>query len=156
MAGFEKKEAEMDLDEKLLDIDQTLVTAPGDPHPPRAGTVTERRRAVRAPFPTPCPAQLQMREASLLNISRFGVLAEHANPAWPGQVYHLSFVLKGIPVRLLARAVHAFASNRLAAGGGEGEIVFRTGLEFVAIEKDTGDFLSAYVDGLRREEKADG
>lgn len=156
MAGFEKKEAEMGLEERLLYVDQNLVTAPGAPHPPRAGTVTERRRAVRAPFPTPCPAQLQMREASLVNISRLGVLAEHANPAWPGQVYHLSFVLQGTPVRLLARAVHAFASNRLAAGGGEGEIVFRTGLEFVAIEKDTGDFLSAYVDGLRQEERADG
>jgi len=143
----------MDLDERLLYTDRNLVSAPVAPHPPQAGTVTERRRAARVPFPTPCPAQLQMREASLVNISRFGVLAEHANPAWPGQVYHLSFVLKGTPVRLLARAVHAFASNRLA--GGEGEIVFRTGLEFVAIEKLTGDFLSAYVDELRQTEKAD-
>jgi hypothetical protein len=155
MVGFEKKEAEMDLDKRLLDIDPNQVAAPGAPHPPRAGTVTERRRAVRAAFPTPCPAQLQMREASLVNISRLGALAEHANPAWPGQVYHLSFVLLGTPVRLLARAVHAFASNRLPAAGGEGEIVFRTGLEFVAIEKDTGDFLSACVDGLGREGRAD-
>ena len=154
MAGFEKKEAEMDLHERLLYLDQNPVTAPGAPRPPRTGTITERRRAVRAPFPTPCPAQLQMREAALVNIGRLGVLAEHANPAWPGQVYHLSFVLQGTPVRLLARAVHAFASNRLA--GGEGEIVFRTGLEFVAIGKETGDFLSAYVDGLRQEERADG
>jgi len=154
MAGFEKKEAEMDLEERLLYVEQNPVTAAVALHPPRAGTVTERRRSVRAPFPTPCPAQLQMREASLVNISRLGVLAEHANPAWPGQVYHLAFVLQGTPVRLLARAVHAFASNRLA--GGEEEIVFRTGLEFVAIEKDTGDFLSAYVDGLRQEARADG
>jgi hypothetical protein len=37
-----------------------------------------------------------------------------------------------------------------------GQIVFRTGLEFVAVEKDAGDFLSAYVDGLREEERANG
>ncbi|MGE5844903.1 MAG: hypothetical protein ACM32K_08380 [Syntrophaceae bacterium] len=139
----------MEVDERLLNANRHVARVPTAEHlQPVAGVAKERRRAVRAHFPEPCPAQLQMRDAVLVNISRLGVLAEHANPAWPGQLYHLSFTVQGTPVRLLARAIHAFASNRLTGGEGEGQIVFRTGMEFVALENDTGDFISAYVDGL--------
>jgi hypothetical protein len=139
----------MDLDERLLNTNRSVARVPTAETPqPAAGVAKERRRALRARFPEPCPAQLQMRDAVLVNISRLGVLAEHANPAWPGQLYHLSFTLQGTPVRLLARAIHAFASNRLTGGEGEGQIVFRTGLEFVAVEDDTRDCISAYVDGV--------
>jgi hypothetical protein len=145
----------MDLDEKILSVNRSVVrVAEAETAPPSASVAGERRRAGRARVPEPCPAQLQMRDATLVNISRFGVLVEHANPAWPGQVYHLAFAVQGTPLRLLARAVHAFASNRRAAPGGEGEIVFRTGLEFLAVEKETADVISAYVDGLPREEAA--
>lgn len=147
----------MGLDEKILYANRTLSKVPtAKASKPPANFGQDRRRAVRARFPEPCAAQLQMRDATLVNISRFGVLAEHEKPAWPGQVYHLSFTVQGTQVRLMARAVHAFASNRHTAPGGEGQVVFRTGLEFVAVERDAGDFLSAYVDGLRQEEKAEG
>ena len=139
----------MDLDERLLSVNRDVArVSTADNLQSPAGVAKERRRAVRARFPEPCPAQLQMRDAVLVNISRLGVLAEHANPAWPGQVYHLSFTVQGTHVRLLARAIHAFASNRLTGGEGEGQIVFRTGMEFVTVENDTRDFISAYVDGL--------
>jgi hypothetical protein len=139
----------MDRDETLLYANRTVARVPtAEPLQSAAGVGKERRRAVRVRFPEPCPAQLQMRDAVLVNISRLGVLAEHANPAWPGQLYHLSFTVQGTPLRLLARAVHAFASNRLTGAGGEGQIVFRTGLEFVTVENETGEILSAYVDGL--------
>jgi len=141
----------MDVDERLLSVNRNGVRVPtAENLPPAAGVVNERRRAIRVPFPEPCPAQLQMRDAVLVNISRLGVLAEHANPAWPGQVYHLSFTVQGTPVRLLARAIHAFASNRRTGDEGEGQIVFRTGMEFVTVENHTRDFIAAYVDGLCR------
>ena len=143
----------MDLDQRILFVDGDLKTGPAaETSPPAASVTWERRRMVRARVPEPCPAQLQMREATLVNISRFGVLAEHGMPAWPGQIYPLCFVAQGTQVRLLARAVHAYASHRRDAPGGEGQIVFRTGLEFVAIEKEIGDFISAYVDGLPQQE----
>jgi hypothetical protein len=139
----------MDRDERILYANRNVARVPmAENLQPAAGVAKERRRAVRARFPEACPAQLQMRDAVLVNISRLGVLAEHANPAWPGQLYHLSFTVHGTPVRLLARAIHAFASNRVTGGEGEGQIVFRTGMEFVTVENDIGDFISAYVDDL--------
>jgi hypothetical protein len=139
----------MELDERLVNANRTEARMPtAEDLQPVAGVAKERRRAVRARFTEPCPAQLQMRDAVLVNISRLGALVEHANPAWPGQLYHLSFTVQGTPVRLLARAIHAFASNRLAGAEGEGQIVFRTGVEFVTVENDPRDLISAYVDGL--------
>lgn len=147
----------MGLDERPLYANRNVEGAPTVENLlPAAGVAKERRRAVRARFPEPCPAQLQMRDAVLVNISRLGVLAEHANPAWPGQLYHLSFTLQGTHVRLLVRAIHAFASNRLTEGESEGQIVFRTGMEFVTIENDTRDRISAYVDDLCQKGQPEG
>jgi hypothetical protein len=147
----------MDMDDRILYLSRTLkgtqVAESPSPSQPDAG---ERRRELRVRIPERCPARLQLRNAHLVNISSTGVLVEHTNPAWPGQLYRLSFSVRGVQVELQVRAIHAFASNRVTSPGGKGEMVFRTGMEFFRIKNGIADLLLAYIDQLRLRESQAG
>ena len=117
--------------------------------PPLSPAITDRRRAIRVCPSGGFPAQLQLQDASLLNISSSGALIEHPQPAWRGGIYCLSFPAEGLQVRLLARAIHASARQRVTAPGGEGKVVFRTGVEFIGIGQNTAKRISAYIEHLR-------
>jgi hypothetical protein len=118
--------------------------------PPSPPAVTDRRGAVRVCLPKGSPAQLQLQDATLLNISSSGALIEHPQPAWRGGIYCLSFPAEGLQVRLLVRAIHASARQRVAGPGGEGEAVFRTGMEFIGIGQNIAKRISAFIDHARQ------
>lgn len=111
---------------------------------------TDRRRAPRVRMEEGTPAQLQLNEVYLLDVSLSGALVEHTQPVSPGDVYRLSFSLEGKEVKVLARAVREFTSHRVRRVGGERGIVYRTGMEFVGLEKGASALISAYVDRLVR------
>jgi hypothetical protein len=117
-------------------------------------SVTERRKTVRVCLPDPSPAQLQLKDATLLNISSSGALIEHFHPAWRGGIYCLSFPVQGLQVQLIARAIHAFSRQRVTAPGGERKVVFRTGMEFIRVGQCAAERISAYVDDVRQREPA--
>jgi hypothetical protein len=83
---------------------------------------------------------------TLLDLSLSGALLEHVEPVNPGEIYRLSFPIEGKQVQVLARAVRAFASHRVTIAGGERQLVYRTGMEFVGTEKTATDLISAYLD----------
>jgi len=49
---------------------------------------------------------------------------------------------------VLARAVRAFASHRASRTGGERRVLYRTGMEFVGVEKGAAELIAAYIESL--------
>ncbi len=140
----------VDLDELALCVARVLGKArlAGRPAPPPPDPGSERRRSPRVRVGDGAPAQLQLKEVHLLDISLSGALVEHTEPVNPGEIYRLCFPVEGKEVQVLARAVRVFASHRVTVSGGERRIVYRTGMEFVGIEKGVAELISAYVEAL--------
>jgi DNA-binding response OmpR family regulator len=142
----------VDLDELALCVTRLLGkarVATRPPPPPVPGS--ERRRAPRVRMEKGSPAQLQLKEVYLLDISLSGALVEHRESVDPGEIYRLAFPLDGKEVQVLARAIREFASHRITVEGGERRIVYRTGVEFVRLEKGASELISAYVERLRKQ-----
>jgi len=140
-----------DIEELELSVTRALtkVKVAKIPPPPRdAGS--DRRRAARLRLRLHAPALLQLREVSLIDISLSGALVEHTEPVRPGEIYHLSFSVEGQQVQVLARAVRAYASHHVTVAGGERQIVYRTGVEFLGVEKNVAALIAAYMDRLRK------
>jgi|GEM_PF-2243611 len=118
--------------------------------PPR-DTYAIQRRGTRVPMQDPAPVQLHLRAADLLDISLSGALVEHIVGVRVGEVYRLFFPVQGVEVEVLARAVRSFVSRVVPVAGGEGQIVYRTGLEFVELKESMAKTLTAYIDDLHRQ-----
>ena len=140
----------VDLDELALCVQRALNkgrVAKLPPPPPR-DAATERRRGARARLRTHAPAQLQLRDVSLIDLSLAGALVEHIEPVRPGEIYRLALTIEGQNVQVLARAMRVFASHRVTVAGGERQVVYRTGLEFVGLKKEAANLITEYVEGL--------
>lgn len=143
----------VDLDELVLCVERVLgkVRVAKRPPPPPPDPDSDRRRAPRAHIEDGSPAQLQLKDVRLLDISLSGALVEHSEPVNPGEIYRLSFPVGGKEVQVLARAIRAFASHRVTVAGGGRQVVYRTGMEFVGIEKGASELIAAYVEGLMKQ-----
>ena len=147
----------VDLDELVLCVARVLGRARVIKHPPPPpGPADERRRAPRVRMEDRSPAQLQLKEVYLLDISLSGALVEHNEPVSPGEIYRLVFPVDGQEVQVLARAVREFASHRVTVEGGERRIVYRTGMEFVGLEKGASELISVYVERLLKQGSIEG
>ncbi len=143
----------VDFDELRLAVSRALSKsrATSLPSPPRTAA-SERRRAARIRLRERAPGQLQLREVDLIDISLSGALVEHTKPVRPGEIYRLSFVVNGERVQVLARAVRVFLSHRVTVAGGERQVVYRTGMEFVGVDKPTQEQITAYIEHLAHPE----
>lgn len=142
----------VDLDELALCIHRALNkgrVAKLPPPPPR-DAASERRRGPRVRMRTRTPAQLQLRDVYLIDASVSGALVEHVEPVRPGEIYRLALTLDGQNVQFLARAMRVFASHRVTVTGGERQLVYRTGLEFVGLKKEAANILTGYVERLQQ------
>jgi DNA-binding response OmpR family regulator len=148
----------VDLDELALCVARVLgkarVVKRPPPPPPAPGS--ERRRAPRVRMEGGSPAQLQLKEVYLLDISLSGALVEHSEQVNPGEIYRLAFPVEGKEVQVLARAIREFASHRITVEGGERWIVYRTGMEFVGLEKGASELISGYVERLLKQGSIEG
>ncbi len=140
----------VDLDELALCVHRALNknrVAKLPPPPPR-DAASERRRWPRVRMRTQTPAQLQLRDVNLIDLSLSGALVEHVEPIRPGEIYRLALTLEGQSVQVLARAMRVFASHRVTVAGGERQVVYRTGLEFVGLKKEAASLLNGYIERL--------
>jgi DNA-binding response OmpR family regulator len=119
------------------------------PPPPPRDEASERRRADRVRLPARSRAQLQLLDVILIDLSISGALIEHTQPVRPGEIYRFAFSVDGHQVQVLARAMRVFASHRVAVTGGERQVVYRSGVEFVGVEKGVAEVISSYIDGLQ-------
>ncbi len=120
--------------------------------PPPRSIANERRRAPRQRMRERAQGQLEHRDVDLIDISLSGALVEHTIPVRPGEIYRLSFVVNGERLQVLARAVRVFLSHRVTVTGGERQVVYRTGMEFLGLDKPIQDRLSAYIEQLAHRE----
>jgi DNA-binding response OmpR family regulator len=142
----------VDLDELALCINRALnkVRVANLPPPPPRDSDSERRRAPRVRMRERSPAQLQLRDVNLIDLSLSGALVEHVEPIRPGEIYRLAITVEDQKVQILARAMRVFASHRVTLAGGERQVVYRTGMEFVGLKKDVADLVSRHVESLMR------
>ncbi|MEI8190938.1 MAG: response regulator [candidate division NC10 bacterium] len=140
----------VDLDELELCINRALnkKRVANLPPPPPRDSASERRRAARIPLRERFPAQLQLRDVNLIDLSLSGALVEHVEPIRPGEIYRLSLTAEGQRVQILARAMRVYASHRVTLAGGERQVVYRTGMEFVGLKKDVADIIAKHIESL--------
>ncbi len=143
----------VNLEELQLGVSRVMnkVRVDNMPPPPPPDKASERRRADRIRLPARSPAQLQLLDVILIDLSLSGALIEHTQPVRPGEVYRFAFTIDGHQVQALARATRVFASHRLAVAGGERQVAYRSGIEFVGVEKAVADAISNYIDRLQGE-----
>lgn len=145
----------VDLDELQLCVTRTMTrTRPAEAAARPAPTPgRERRKAPRVPVQGEPAAlvPLTQLEVAVIDLSVSGALVEHTQRVRPGEVYRLSFPLGDRRVHVLARAVRAFASDRVVLAGGESQLIYRTGMQFVGLDKATADLIAAHVEQLLKE-----
>jgi hypothetical protein len=115
---------------------------------------TIQRRGARVRLQDRVSVQLHLWDAHLMDISLSGAFVEHTARIRPGEVYRVAFRVEGRPVQLLARAMRSFVSQLVPRGAGEGQIVYRTGMEFVGGENGIAALVSAYIARRRQQECA--
>jgi DNA-binding response OmpR family regulator len=143
----------VDLDELALCINRALNTGRVArlPPPPPRDAASDRRRAPRVRLRARTPAQLQLRDVNLIDISQSGALIEHIEPIRPAEIYRLALTLDGQNVQVLARAMRVFASHRVTVAGGERQVVYRTGMEFVGLKKEAASLIACHVESLLKQ-----
>lgn len=143
----------VNLEELQLGVSRVMnkVRVANLPPPPPRDKASERRRSERIRLPGRSSAQLQLLDVILIDLSLSGALIEHTQPVRPGEVYRFAFAVNGHQVHVLARATRVFASHRVAVTGGERQVVYRSGIEFVGVEKSVADVISTYVDRLQQD-----
>lgn len=143
----------VDLDELALCVNRALskVRVAKLPPPPPRDAGSERRRAQRVRLRDRAEAQLQLRDVTLVDLSLSGALVEHTEPVRPGEIYRLSIAVENQKVQILARAMRVFASHRVTTAGGERQVVYRTGMEFVGVKKETADLIATHLEQLLRQ-----
>lgn len=135
---------------------------PPRPAAPRAaarGTRITGRDGRRAPR-TRGAADLRARatvtfDLTVVDISIFGLLADHNHEVQAGALYTLALGVPSSPepLRLTARAVWT-ASHRVAQARGARQTIYRSGFEFVNLELRVATALEAYVNECLRREGA--
>lgn len=110
-----------------------------------------RDRAARVRMPEACTILLQLRETRLIDLSVSGALIEHSIPVRIGSLYRIAIPVEGQQIQVSARAIRAYASHFLKGEDGEKLVVYRTGMEFVKLERDAARRLAAYIDRLLAE-----
>jgi CheY-like chemotaxis protein len=143
----------VNLEELQLGVSRVMnkVRVTNMPPPPPPDKASDKRRADRVRLSGRSPAQLQLLDVILIDLSLSGALIEHSQPVRPGEVYRFAFTVDSHQVQTLARAMRVFASHRVAVAGGERHVVYRSGIEFVGVEKAVADVISNYIDRLQGE-----
>ena len=147
-----RKGPEMPRDEVVFDLTSVLADVP------RAEVslaipqyYTIQRRGARVHLRELVPVQVQFWDAHLVDISRSGALVEHTDRVRPGEVYRLTFPGEIRKVQVLVRAVRSFVSQLVHITQGEGQVVYRSGVEFVDGENGVGNLVSGSIDGMRQQ-----
>ncbi len=140
------------MDEKILQSALTTLEASAVEIPPPHQEYNIQRRGARVRLGTGTAARLHFWDVTVIDLSLSGALIELTHRARVGDLYYLSFQADGLRLRIKARAVRSFVSHRVPVDGGERQLVYRTGIEFVDLTADTTKRISAYLDRLRTSE----
>ena len=136
----------MPTDQRIFDLTSALTDMPTVGVLPAPQYYTIQRRGARVRLRERLQVQLNFWDAHFVDISLSGALVEHTERVRPGEVYHLAFPGERRQVQVLARAIRSFVSGLVHKTNGEGQIVYRTGMEFVGGENGVPDLVSASIE----------
>ena len=140
----------MPTDQRIFDLTSVLTDMPTvGVLPPALQYYTIQRRGARVRLRERLPVQLNFWDAHFVDISLSGALVEHTERVRPGEVYHLAFPGERRQVQVLGLAIRSFVSQLVHKTNGEGQIVYRTGMEFVGGENGVPDLVSASIECTR-------
>ena len=147
-----RKGPEMPRDELIFDLTTALADVP------RAEVSLAipqyyaiQRRGARVHLRELVPVQVQFWDAQLVDISRSGALVEHIDRVRPGEVYRLTFPGEIRKVQVLVRAVRSFVSQLVHITKGEGQVVYRSGVEFVDGGNGVAELVSGSTEQMRQQ-----
>jgi hypothetical protein len=139
----------MPTEENIIDLTSDLTDVlRADVLPPPPQYYTIQRRGARIRLRERLPVQLNFWDAHCIDISRSGALVEHTERIRPGEVYRLAFPGKRRQVQVLATAIRSHVSRIVHKTNGEGQIVYRTGMEFVGGENGHSDLVSGSIEWI--------
>jgi hypothetical protein len=146
-----RKGPEMPRDEVVFDLTSVLADVPRAAIPleiPQYYAI--QRRGARVHLRELVPIQVQFWDAHLVDISRSGALVEHTDRVRPGEVYRLTFPGEIRKMQVLVRAVRSFVSQLVHMAKGEGQVLYRSGMEFVDGGNGVADLVSGSTDQMRQ------
>ena len=142
----------MPRDELVFDLTSVLADMPRADVPlaiPQYYTI--QRRGARVRLRELVPVQVQFWDAHLVDISRSGALVEHTDRVRPGEVYRLTFPGEIRKVQVLVRAVRSFVNQLVHMAKGEGQVVYRSGVEFVDGGNGVAHLVSGSTERMRQQ-----
>ena len=112
----------------------------------------ERRRHPRWEIEGHIAGQIaQVPHISLVNISMGGILIEHSKIVRPGSICILTLLLPGEKIGLKCRVVRSVVHRYELSSTGERDLVYRTGLKFLARSGTARRQVEEYIDSLKGE-----
>jgi c-di-GMP-binding flagellar brake protein YcgR len=108
-----------------------------------------QRRGARVQLQAGTAAKLQFWDVTLRDISRSGILVEHTQRVQVGDMYRVAFQVDGLHLKVTARAVRSSVSHFVPIAGGERQLVYHTGMEFIDVTDETAKRISAYINRQR-------
>ncbi len=88
---------------------------------------------------------------SFVNISMGGILIEHTESIRPGDTSLLYLLILGRELTLNCRIVRSLVHRPEVQAGGERELIYRSGLEFVGPSEESLGLINEYIEFLKRE-----
>lgn len=89
-------------------------------------------------------------KASLLNISLGGALIEHPNLVRPETVLFLTLFILKREISLRCRVVRSLVYRYAHWPSGEQDLLYRTGLEFLALSETSQKVIDEYIGSLQQ------
>lgn len=88
---------------------------------------------------------------SFINISLGGILIEHTDMVRPGNTSLLNLLILGREAALNCRIVRSLVDRPELQAGGERDLIYRSGLEFLGLSEDSLGLIDEYIEFLKRE-----
>lgn len=112
----------------------------------------ERRRHPRWEVGGQIAGQIaRVPQVSLVNISIGGVLIEHSEIVRPGSVCFLTVLLPDEKIGLKCRVVRSIVHRYELSSTGDRDLIYRTGLKFLARSGTPRRQVEEYIDSLKGE-----
>lgn len=89
-------------------------------------------------------------EASLLDISSGGALIEHPNLVRPETVLFLTLLIPKCEINLRCRVVRSLVYRYAHWPSGKQDMLYRTGLEFLALSETSQKLIDEYIGSLNQ------
>ncbi|MFN3477067.1 MAG: PilZ domain-containing protein [Candidatus Methylomirabilales bacterium] len=111
--------------------------------------VQKQRKAPRVQVYGRVQGQVSARiEAKLVDLSIGGARLEHTHTLHPGFIYFLTFSVGDRTLNVMSRVVWSSVSGTIKVEGGESQLLYRSGVEFLDLGESDQKYLADLIASL--------